>query len=374
MKLQFLAGALLIVFLPTCLLAQIDAGVPSSSIGVLPRASEGTSLAAGQLVTLEGKIAGEGAPAPTDSAAVILDCGNRDRVRANVDHDGGFTLAVNLVSENGTTQVQLPPGSISAQSWSECELYAEAPGFDSQRVRMFGDQQVGVIRVGTIILHRFSGPNQEAGATVSVTSLAAPDKAKKAFEKGQEQERKGKWAAAGDYFRKAVEVYPRYALAWLELGLAQLKQNDVTSAQQSFHHATEDDPRLIQGYIETAVLATKQREWKELADSTEHIVELSPDSTPNYWFLNSAANYNLGNVAQAESSAARGLRLDPHHGLPQLEYLYGMILARRGDYKGAVQHMQMYLQLSPHATDAVEAQTKLTELQKLAASETPVGR
>ena len=362
MKLKFLTGARL-VLLPTCLLSQIDARSASPST-----AAQQPSLASGEMVTLEGKVAAEDVLTPTETTTVVLECGNAERVRVNVDRHGEFMMSLTVTSDPGASQAQLPQGSIKRQDWNECELYADAPGFESQHVRMFGDQQIGVIKVGTIILHRFSGPNQQAGATVSVTSLAAPDKARKAFEKGQEQERKGKWAAAGEYFRKAVEVYPRYAIAWLELGLAQMKQNDMSSAQQSFHRATEHDPGLIPAYIQTAALAAKQREWKELADSTEHIVELSPDSQPNYWFLNSAANFNLGNVVQAESSATRALRLDTQHKLPQLEYLYGMILARRGDYKTAAQHLQMYLQLSPHATDAAEAQTKLTELQKLAAS------
>jgi len=196
--------------------------------------------------------------------------------------------------------------------------------------------------------------------------LAAPDKAKKAFEQGREQEKKGKWAAACDNFKKAIEVYPRYALAWLELGRSQLKQNDITTAQQSFHQAIQEDPHFVEAYIQIASVAAENKEWKELADSTDRLVQLNPDSGPNFLFLNSAANFNLGNVEEAESSATRGLRLDPTHKLPQLEYLYGMILARRGDYNSAITHMQTYLQLSPHASDSQAAQNKLAELQKLA--------
>jgi tetratricopeptide (TPR) repeat protein len=367
MKLQLLAEVLL--FLPTCLLSQNDARLTMPSVATQER-----SLASSQMVTLEGKVAAEDAATPTNSTAVILECGNTEQVRTNIDREGGFAMSIHLVAADSAPGLaQLPPGTISTLSWSECELYADAPGFDSQHLRMSGKQQLGVIDVGTLLLHPFSRPNDGGMNTVSATSLAAPDKAKKAFAKGQEQERKGKWAAACDSFKKAVEVYPRYAIAWLELGRTQLKENDLGSAQQSFHHATEDDPSFLEAYEQSASLAAKQREWKELADSTEHIVELSPASTPTYWFLNSAANYNLGNVARAESSVTRGLRLDPRHELPQLEYLYGMILARRGDYKGAVQHVQMYLQLSPHATDAAEAQSRLAELQRLAASE-PLSR
>ena len=227
---------------------------------------------------------------------------------------------------------------------------------------------MGVIRVGTIILHPISRPVDDR-STVSVTSLAAPAEAKKEFAKGEEQERKGKWSAACEYFKKAIQVYPRFALAWLELGRTQVKQNDLTGAQRSFHEATEQDPHLVDGYVQTATLAAQQKQWKDLRDSTEHLVELSPDATPNFWFLNSAANYNLGNVAEAETSATRGLRLDTNHRVPQLEYLYGMILARRGNYKAAVEHLRTYLRLSPNASDAADVQNKLAQLQKLAASE-----
>jgi len=255
-------------------------------------------------------------------------------------------------------------GSISTQNWNECELLGDAPGYTSQALRIFGEPTVGMVRVGRIVLHPLG--KRPDDFAVSAISLAAPDKAKKAFEKGQEQERKGKWAAACDNFKKAVEVYPRYALAWLELGRSQLKQNDITTAQRSFHQATQEDPHFVEAYMQIASVAAENKEWKELADSTDRIVQLTPDSGPNFFFLNSAANFNLGNVDQAESSATRGLRLDPTHKLPQLEYLYGMILARRGDYNSAITHMQTYLQLSPHASDSQDAENKLAELQKLA--------
>jgi tetratricopeptide (TPR) repeat protein len=253
------------------------------------------------------------------------------------------------------------------QNWNECELYGDAPGYHSQALRIFGEPTTGVVQAGTIIMHPLA--KRPEGFAVSAISLAAPDKAKKAFEKGQEQEKKGKWAAACDYFKKAVEAYPRYALAWLELGRTQLKQNDFATAQQSFHQATEQDPHFVEAYVQIASVAVENKQWKELADATDHIVQLSPDSGPNFFFLNSAANFNLGNVSQAESSATRGLRLDSAHKLPQLEYLYGMILARRGDYNSAIVHMQTYLRLSPHASDSQDAQGKLDEFQKLAASQ-----
>jgi tetratricopeptide (TPR) repeat protein len=320
-----------------------------------------------------GKVTAEDGSAITDTTTVMLQCGGAERARAVADRTGDFAISVNLVqADPGLQAQQLPTGTISMQNWNECELYGDAPGYDSQAVRISGEPTVGMVQAGTIIMHPRN--KRPGGFAVSAISLAAPEKAKKAFEKGQEQERKGKWAAACDYFKKAVEAYPRYALAWLELGRTQLKQNDFGNAQQSFHQATDQDPHFVEAYVQIASVAVENKQWKELADATDHIVQLSPDSGPNFFFLNSAANFNLGNVSQAESSATRALRLDSAHKLPQLEYLYGMILARRGDYNSAIVHMQTYLRLSPHTSDSQDAEGKLAELQKLVASQKMASR
>jgi hypothetical protein len=96
------------------------------------------------------------------------------------------------------------------------------------------------------------------------------------------------------------------------------------------------------------------------------MVQLAPDYSAEYWLLNSVANFNLGNIPVAEASATRGLRLDGTHQVPQLEYVYAMILARRGNYRAAVVHLQTYLRLSPRSDDAQRAQSQLVEFQKLA--------
>jgi tetratricopeptide (TPR) repeat protein len=203
----------------------------------------------------------------------------------------------------------------------------------------------------------------ERGYSVSATSLAAPEKAKKSLQKGQEQAKKGKWAAAADYFKRAIEEYPRYALAWVELGRTQVQENSFAEAEQSFQQSVEQDSRFLDGYVGLAYLALQQQQWKQLADTSERVLEISPDSA-EFWFLNAAATFNLGDTTQAETSVGRGLRLDPKHQIPAMEYLYGLILGRRHDYTSAVEHISTYLRLAPSAGNAQEARKALAEFQQ----------
>jgi tetratricopeptide (TPR) repeat protein len=208
-----------------------------------------------------------------------------------------------------------------------------------------------------------SPPANDSRFTVSVTSLAAPDKAKKAFEKGEEEVRKGKFEAAASYLRKAVDMYPRYAIAWLELGRVRSRQSSYADAQQCFRQAVAQDSKLLDGYVELAHVDAQQQDWRDLAHVTDHLVEVAPAASPEYWFLNSAAYYNLDNLQHAETSITTGLRLDARHQVAQMEYLYGLILGSKKQYKQAAEHVSTYLRLAPNAPDREAAQNLLAAYQ-----------
>lgn len=345
--------------------AQLQAQWQSPSAG-FPQSS--TDASATQTVVLSGKVQVEGGGDISFDTEVLLVCGNQERSRASTDSKGNFTIQLNIPSDS---QPETPQATIQHASaeWTNCELYAESSGFRSEKVSLDAEPLNGIVRVGTITLHPVvQAQNAAEGTfTVSATSLAAPDSAKKAFAKGQEQARKGKWSEAVNYFRRAVQVYPRFALAWLELGKAQVKQNDFADAQQSFQQAATHDNDFMPAYVELARVAVQRQDWKSLAYATDRIVQLSPQSSAQFWFLNAAAHFNLGQVGGAQSSAEHGLRLDSKHQIPQLEYLYGIILAGQQKYSDAITHIKAYLQMSPRAADAQQAQQKLTAIEKLAA-------
>ncbi|HKW18979.1 MAG TPA: tetratricopeptide repeat protein [Terriglobales bacterium] len=195
--------------------------------------------------------------------------------------------------------------------------------------------------------------------TVSVTSLAAPEKAQRAFEKGEEEARKGKWQSAAENFKKAVAMYPRYAIAWLELGRVKARESSWSDARHCFEQAVTQEPKLVDGYLELAHVAAQEQNWQDLANESEHLLQISPDSSAEYWFLNSAAYYNLGNLDRAEASVTRGLRLDSRHDFVQMQYLYGLILGSKKQYKAAAEHVSEYLRLAPDADDSQAARNLL---------------
>jgi len=317
---------------------------------------------------LVGNIVVDGGSGQLPNASVVLECGGAERARTDTDNDGNFILSPTIRSANGTVSATQLTLLWNSSDMATCFLYGDAQGYTSSQVYLSKqDASSGVAKVGTILLRPVDSAQANHDSTVSVASLAAPPKAKKAFEKGQEQARKNNWQSACDYFQKAVQIYPRYAAAWLDLGRAQAHQQNLAEARRSFQRATDEDSHLTATYAELASLAARQNDWSLLSEATDHLVQQLPNSSPSIWFLNSIGKFNIGQISNAKHSAEQGLRLDLHHAIPQLEYLYGMILARERNYVSAAQHIRTYLRLVPHADDTSKAQEALSDIEQLAA-------
>jgi tetratricopeptide (TPR) repeat protein len=260
-------------------------------------------------------------------------------------------------------------GRVAADGSTLTQPAEEASQQRSDSLRQPSSRDRATIDVGALPLPSLSSDPRASGDprfTVSVSSLATPEKARKAFNKGAEEERKGKLQAAYDHFKEAVTTYPRYALAWLELGRLQARQSSLVDAQESFRQAVTSDSSLTTGYVDFALVAAQQQNWQAVAEMTDTLVQRFPNSSPIYWFLNSAAYYNLGKMKDAESSITRALRLDPRRQLPQVEYLYGLILGNKKDYRSAAEHISAYLRLDPNSKDSLPARQVLAAYQKRA--------
>ena len=86
----------------------------------------------------------------------------------------------------------------------------------------------------------------------------------------------------------------------------------------------------------------------------------------NFFFRLGALYTSTGKMKEAESSITRALRLDPQRLLPQVEYLYGLILGNKKDYKSATEHISAYLRLAPNSKDAPAARQALEAYQQRA--------
>lgn len=324
---------------------------------------------------LTGKVTVDDGTPLTDPALIQSVCQGNVRNEGYTDSKGQFSLDLNSQREAlGSAQetYSANPAMMASRgvrrNLRDCDLQAVLPGFTSKMVELASKMnEMGTADVGTIVLHRME---KVEGFTISATSAQAPDKAKKAYQKGREAAGKNKWDSAKEHFSKAVEIYPKYAVAWFELGRVQMQQNDPVNAKASFQQAIQADSKYISPYEQLADLALKEKQWKDLDSVTDELVKLNPLNFPQYWYYNSVANYFLQSFDEAEKSAQQGMTADVQHRIPKIEYVLAMVLVQKKDYKGALFHLRNYVRVAPNAPDADVAQKQLAELEKMSNPET----
>jgi len=334
---------------------------------------------------LMGKVVMEDGTAPPDSVTIQLVCRGGPRSVGFTDSKGGFSVDLTNRMNNAAlldasqpatgggfgapygsanSRMGSPNGSngLNENDLMNCDLQAALAGFRSDQVHLGTHKWLDSPEVGTIILRRIAGVE---GLTISATSAFAPKDAKKAFDKGREAAKKQKWDEAEKDFQKAVDVYPKYAAAWYQLGLVQQEKKNDDAARKSYAQALAADSKFVSPYQELAMLAARDQKWPEVIENTDHLLRLNAVDFPQAWLFNSLANYYLKNLDAAEKSAREGISHDAAHHYATMNHVLGAILAQKKDYAGAAEQLRDYIRFAPNATDIDQVKQQLAEVEKV---------
>jgi len=305
-------------------------------------------------------------------------CGPVKRAMAHAADNGSFAFhwttmaysfgdASQVVRTSGNGAASLTgsrSGSRGLDPLANCELFADAPGYSSSHASLYNRGGQQNFDVGAIVIHRMA---ESDGHTVSILSLQAPKAARKSYAKAMSLAAEERQVEALTNFQTALNVYPKYADAWLGAGKAQWELGHAADARAAFEKALELDSKLVGPWQELGFLACAQSKWEEALHYLEQAVRLDPVGSPAPWYFEAIANYNLGRYDAAERGVRTELRLDQGKN-PQGVYLLGLVLIAREDFRGGAKALESYLALAPTSPDAPAARRELSRLQQKIAS------
>ena len=350
----------------------------------------GPSEPSGDLVMfVQGRVAtNDSTPVPHDVLVERI-CNSKVRQQVYASPNGDFSMQLGTRadtfldataepnSQSGGTRDASVTG-IPRSELRNCELRASSSGFYSSAIDFVALDVIGNnINVGVIVVQRAT---KIKGTTLSAAPYQAPKDARRAYEKGLEAERKANLASAHKYFETAVGIYPKYAVAWFQLGNVLQKENQKEAARTAYTRATLIDNRFLPPYLSLAYMAFGEANWTVLLALTDHILDLDPlnhvavtgfilDLDPvncaNAYFYNAFANYKLNRIEAAEKSAVKAERIALPTRIPLLHLLLAEIYARKNNYASAISEIQTYLELAPNAPDADQVRAHLAKLEKL---------
>ncbi len=334
-------------------------------------------------IFLSGRVVTEDGVPPPERAVVERVCSGQTRREGYTDSRGYFSIQLGtnpLMVQDATVGAfdgfsgmpnSRPQGptagtfGTSSSALMGCELRASLPGYRSDTISLAGRRPLDHPDIGTIVLHPYG---KVEGTVVSATSLQAPKEAKKALEKARDHSKKSKWDQAEQELNKALQVYPKYADAWYELGVLHQRQGRDEEARKAYGEAVASDSKFIRPYFQLAQIAAGEKKWQEVAELTDKALALNAYEYPAAYFYNSVAYYNLHKLEQAERSARRAKRIDSGHRIPRIDLLLGHILMERRDYAGAADMLRSYLKVAPESADTAGARTQLENIEKILAN------
>jgi hypothetical protein len=311
---------------------------------------------------LVGNVSIAGGSLPWDPIPLTVNCDGKARYTSATDPKGRFLIAP---AGNGPSEVgnsELKPKF--ATQFVGCSVQAALPGFDSSSVTIVNRNMQDDPNIGTITLKR---EDNSTGGAISSTTAAAPKDAMKAYDKARTEWLDQKPDKAQHDLEKATQVYPQFAEAWYQLGKIQ-EPAHPQDAYNSFSKAVAADPKFVLPYQQLAPIAAQAGKWQEVVDDTSHELEFNPRGTPQSWYYNALGNFKLGKVDVAEASATKCLAMDPLHTAPNDEQLLAVILAGKGDYAGALQHLRNCLTYVPPGPSADVIKQQIAQLEPAAAA------
>jgi Tfp pilus assembly protein PilF len=310
-----------------------------------------------------GKVVVQDAMFPWDPIPVVVTCNGVVRARTEADAKGGFTIGDAWTADPMQSVLSPEPGNSNKTAGSQligCDAQASLPGFKSTTVHIANLNIMDNPDIGTIILRP---DNDAAGTTQSASTTTANPEAMKRFNKARAEFQSNNIDGATRDLQKAVQIDPKFADAWYQLGKLQQTKNNP-DALTSYQKAVADDPKFVSPYERIAEEAAMQKKWPDVLNATTQALKLDPAGTPQLLYFDALGKLNTGDADGAEASARKSLAMDPQHTAPNTEQLLAVILAGKGELAEALKHLQnslTYVKPGPNA-DLIKQQ--IAQLEK----------
>lgn len=273
-------------------------------------------------------------------------------ISVRLEEAEGTVVAQQFVGHDGKFEFWDLTGSLY-------KLVVTAPGF--QTVTQDVDMHYEASRFPDIYLVPVAQKKSRSAPTTSATDLAAPKKAQKEYEKGDQALGSGKPEEARSHLEKAVGEYPCYARAQTTLGVALSMLRQFSPAEAAFKKSLECDSSFLEAYVQFGILLNLEGKYAE----SEQNLQQGLGHFPNEWQL----HYQLGvaydgvkdfEKAEGEYLKARAINPTPP---PAFYVKLADVYLKRKDFEKAYTEMQTYLRVAPNGEFAEETKSLMKRME-----------
>jgi tetratricopeptide (TPR) repeat protein len=259
-----------------------------------------------------------GATAPFESSTVS---GEDGRFRFRKLSAGTYTVALSTAARGEARQtIELSPGTVDSKGRLDIVLRIDDSRLESDGVRA-------------------------NGATVSATVLSIPDRAMREYKEAQRCLSRSESTCASAHLRRAVEIAPRFAAAWNQLGTIAYQTQRYSDAEANFRTALDVDHEAFKPLVNLGgVLLNLGRPQEAIAYNQRAVARRPNDALANSQL--GLSYFELNDLDLAGKYLEIAVQLDhAHFSHPQLAL--AEIYIRRGDRSSALRALYGFLEQHP---------------------------
>ena len=300
--------------------------------------------------TISGRVVMENGSPPPEPVTIVRHCVGRSYIEGKTNSKGWFSLQLTSGGNLTMPDVEAPSSAVWSGSLG-CDIRASLPGFQSQPRVLDRSRGLQIPDLGLIVLYPTS---KIESPYVSITTLEAPPKARKAHEQalGAMTAKRPDHEQAAKLLRTAIKEHPRFAAAWDLLGQVQLKLGDENEARRSFQQSLQADSGYLPAHLPLLRMEVKAKRWDRAAQLAGQAILLDPRLSEAR-FAHALACLYLDRLDEAIHSARMLQQSEDAATYPQTHHILGMIYADRKDYRAATAEFRALIELQP--------QTKLAQ-------------
>jgi tetratricopeptide (TPR) repeat protein len=197
-------------------------------------------------------------------------------------------------------------------------------------------------------------------AVVSTNALQAPGGAQSALHQGREALERRRYPEARRHIARALEIYPKYALALELRGTLNMGEGHLEEACSDFQQAIEYDPNLGGAYLSLGAAYNRRQHFDEaVAPLTRAAMML-----PNFWMVHyELALAYLGTGKYEAALAAISMAAEKNPAEPEnrssVSYTKARVLQELKDNPGAQAAFEQSIRQDPQGHFAQLSQERL---------------
>ena len=325
------------------------------------------------LVTLN--VSGQGVPAVARPDASVNDLSIQGRVYLPNGQPLGRSVRVELRGPRATTQTIDTDnnGSFSFRSVTpgEYTVYVDAgeefePANESIMADSFLQKAIARTRGRSDQISIYLKPRRSTIVPASTTDAKlaeVPRKAVDHYESGTNLFAAGKFDEAVLEFRKAIEVFPNFYQAYIELGKTYLKLANFDDAITALQAALKLEPNNFAARLHLGMAYLNQKKFPLAEEQLTAAAKIDTYAvTPQYYL--GVIKYELNDIDGALAAFEKANELNGSRPHPMLhKYLAGVYL-KKNDNARAAAELEIYLAQSPDAKDSEQIRKTIEQLKK----------